>query len=426
MNYSPTILIYNVHSAMNAGDRALLECTIRQMRTNFPQAHFIILANWPEEPYFKEGDWEVIPSAWICSGIIHNWPIWKQIIAAGWGWLAAFMEARLKLHIARGNWQRLFDAYRRADLVVGVAGNQHYSTGRFGWPFPVTAMAPALGCLFDKPVYTMPQSWGPLKRGWERYLMRMVYGGSRLILVRDAVSLQLTRELKLPPEKVAYLPDIAFDFPAAAREEALTILGRYGYIPGTPAVGATILADPGRAAPAGKMSIYYDAMAEVLRRLGQQYDLPVYLFIQVGGPTVQENDRLVSRQFLDRMGADGHHIRLVDEFLSPAQLKACYGCMDLFLPTRLHSGIFALTMNVPCVFVGYLTKTLGVLQSLGLEDWLVQVGSIETEELWQKIEAAWLERKERSARLAALLPAVITESGRAGTLIAEDFARYGR
>lgn len=422
---SLNILIYNVHSTLNAGDRALLECTVRQIRDNFSNPHLIILSNWPEEPVLQEIDAEIVPSPWICSGVTQQWSIWKQIAAAGWGWLAAQLEARFGLRLAAGNWRKLFDAYKKADLVICVAGNQYFSTGRFGWPFPVTALSSALGHIYGKPGYTMPQSIGPLKRGWERRMLRDVYSLKRMIQLRDAISEHLASEIRLPMEKIVSLPDIAFDFPPAPSEEALAILQRYGYTPGSHAVGATIIGDPGRSQPPGSMKEYYRVMAEILRRLVKQYQLSVYLFIQVAGPTSQENDRLGINQVMAHLGEDSRHLCVVDELLTPAQLKACYGYMDLFLPTRMHSGIFAMSMGVPCIFVGYLTKTRGVLQALGLDEWMVQVGSVDTEEMWKKVETAWLERKERAAHLQNIIPPIVEECRKAGLLIAKDFAKYG-
>jgi colanic acid/amylovoran biosynthesis protein len=422
MNRQHKILVFNVHSTLNGGDRALLECTITQIKDHFQNADITILANFPYEPFYQENHINVLPSVWICSGVTQRKPIWKQILAAGWGWLAAFLEGWFGLRLAQGDWRKLFDAYHQSDLIVGVAGNQYYSTGRYGWPFPITALAPALGHIFKKPVYIMPQSIGPLKRKWERVLLRSIYANNRLILLRDAVSMQLAKEINLPKEKIKFFPDIAFDYSPSTRQEALDILGKYGFKPDTPSVGATIIADPGRSQPPGGIEAYYAAMAEVLKRLGENYGLPIYLFIQVSGPTSQEDDRLGISQVLERLGDKKKYIHFVNEILTPAQLKACYGCMELFLPTRMHSGIFAMTMNVPCIFIGYLTKTRGMMEAIGLQDWMLQVGSVDTEELWLKVANAWKERKERSAHLATIIPQIITECRKAGSLIAEDFA----
>jgi len=57
----------------------------------------------------------------------------------------------------------------------------------------------------------------------------------------------------------------------------------------------------------------------------------------------------------------------INQAVKPALLKACYGYMQAFLASRLHSGVFALGMNVPTIFIGYLSKTHGVLEALGLE-----------------------------------------------------------
>ena len=46
--------------------------------------------------------------------------------------------------------------------------------------------------------------------------------------------------------------------------------------------------------------------------------------------------------------------------------------MDIFIGTRLHSAIFAITENVPVVNISYHgTKSKGVMGTLNLEEWVI-------------------------------------------------------
>lgn len=416
-----TILITNIHSSQNAGDLALLEGTLMQLQAAFGQPDFILSTNWPQEAYFRQLPWPVVPSPWVCAGVRPGRPVWRQILAAVWGVLAALLEAGLGLRLACGPWRQLLDAYHQADLVVGVGGNQFYSTGRYGWPLPVSALSVALAHLFKKPFYCMPQSLGPLKRAWERRLLGWLYGRARRVQLRDALSLRLAAQIGLPPEIVRYTPDSAFDYPAAPAEEARAILGSFGYQPEIPALGVTILAEMGRSLAPGQIEQYYETMAAVLSRLITEHQLPVFIFIQVTGPTPLENDRLGALKVLARMGSAAAQVHLVDAPLTPAQLKACYGCMQLFLATRLHSGIFALGAGVPSLFVGYLSKTRGMLEQLGLADWCLDIAGLSAAELYPQVLRAWQQRRQNAARLAELLPAVVQASRAAGQQIAQDY-----
>ncbi len=131
----PRILLVNVHSTQNAGDLALLECALSQLRQSSPSSHFIICANWIDEAYYKKNQLEVIPSPFWIAGAGEGKPIWLQILRLLSGLLTAWW-AFCHLPLPRwSRWKPFVEAYRQADFVVGVAGNQFYSTGRYGWPF---------------------------------------------------------------------------------------------------------------------------------------------------------------------------------------------------------------------------------------------------------------------------------------------------
>jgi colanic acid/amylovoran biosynthesis protein len=422
----PTVLIVNVHSTRNTGDLALLESGLAALRAAFGRPRLLVSANWPEEDYFKSSlDFETVPSARWLVGVDRKRPFFQQLLSMFLGLilaqLAAWSGRILFGRLAPAGWRRLIMAYQQADLVAAVSGNQFFSTGRYGWPFPVTWMACALAHIFKKPLYVLPQSIGPLKRGWERIALRGVYGRARLVLLRDAASLHLALELGLPVDRVRYAPDPAFGLAAAPFKEALQVLSRYGYRPGDPAIGATLIASMGRFLPYDQVERYYTAMAHLFERIQCQLGARVYVFTQVSGPTEVEDDRRAAQTVRARLPG-GVDITLVEELLPPAVLKACFGCMDFFIASRLHSGIFALGMGVPSLFIGYLSKTSGMLQKLGLSDWVIDLAEVNEDTLWEQLQRGWFERQPRAARLAGLLPGLIADSHQAERWIEEDYA----
>ncbi|HNZ01963.1 MAG TPA: polysaccharide pyruvyl transferase family protein [Anaerolineaceae bacterium] len=418
----PRILLVNVHSTQNAGDLALLECALSQLRQSSPSSHFIICANWIDEAYYKKNQLEVIPSPFWIAGAGEGKPIWLQILRLLSGLLTAWW-AFCHLPLPRwSRWKPFVEAYRQADFVVGVAGNQFYSTGRYGWPFPLHALSVYMAHLFRKPFYTMPQSLGPLRRWWERLLMKWLYGRGKKIYLRDQVSIELAKSIGIPPKLLIYAPDPAFAFDEEEEKIACELLEKYGWKPGQLSIGATVLAFMGRTINSCHMHQYYRVIAGVLEKMISNLGVDVYLFIQVSGPTSMENDRNGAQKVLELMpGRLRHRTVLVDEQLSPALLKACYGKMNLFLATRLHSGIFSLGMHVPTVFVGYLTKTRGVLTSLDLADWCVPIDGLTEDDLWAVINQAWNDRYVRRKKLQEIIPGIACEALKVGSDILRDW-----
>ena len=422
----PQILIVNVHSTLNAGDSALLLMNMQQLKLGFKNPAFIVSANYPDEPFFHLiPAVEIIPSAFTLAGAQSGAPVPTQILrlfAAGirailFRWLPGREPPGLK---ERG-WRPFFSAYRKADLVVAVSGNQLLSMGRYGWPFPLTAFPIWLAHLFNKPLYVMPQSIGPFTRRWEKIIVKFLYSHARRVFLRDEVSLDLARQIGLPANRVSFAPDPAFALEGASQPEGLEILRRYGFEPGQPAVGMTVIAPLSRALKPGLVEQYYHDLAEALDHFTARTSAHIYLFNQVTGPTPREDDRLAGRQLLALLPKTAKNVKMVDETLSPAQLKACYAWMDLMLASRLHSGIFAMGAGVPTVLIGYFTKSRGLMQSMGLEDWVLELGNANAAQILDKLNRAWDQRDSLAALVNQKVGVISASILDLGLQIGKDF-----
>ena len=390
---SPTLLLTNFHSLRNAGDAALLEVTLKHLRASFTQPKVILSCNYPDENGLAQMVDEVVPSPAALVGSFSGQSPLLQAASLLQGLLMSRTQGRLP-----AGWQHLLSAYRQADLVLSMPGNQFFSMGRFGWPLLPSAASLWLAQRHERPLYILPQSIGPIQRGWETWLVRRLYRSSRLIFMRDAVSLRLVQSWDLNA-KLALAVDPSFDLPPAAPAEALAVLQRWGYDPQIPSLGVSVLPRMVHTLSASDLGTSRAALAGALGDLAAQ-GVRLFFFAQSRGPTPQEDDRLPACQVVAAL-PDPASAVLVDEELSPALLKACYGCMDAFVASRLHAGLFALGMGVPTLFIGYLTKTRGMLETLGGLEWLIPLEEINQAVLSEKLSALW---EQRAARHEALLP----------------------
>ncbi|MFZ3069766.1 MAG: polysaccharide pyruvyl transferase family protein [Anaerolineaceae bacterium] len=424
---TPTILIINFHSTRNAGDFALLLSTRQLLVGAFGNPHIIVSANWPGEEAYAQQGIEVVPSLWALAGVSRNGRVGKQIWLLMTNYLriawSGKKRALQKENTVDAEWKKLHDAYVQTDLVVGVPGNQFYSSGKHGWPFPATFSAVSLANSFKKPLYIMPQSIGPLHRWWERVLLKKGYSKARRVYLRDNKSLQLSSSIGLDQTIVEYAPDPAFGLRAEPDQTARDLLKTRGVKDDKPRLGVTVIAPMGHSLVASEVENYYRTVTGVLEQFLTTYDAQVVVFNQVSGPTEAENDGMAAHEICLELQQKTLDIVHIDEALPPALLKACYGQMDAFLASRLHSGIFSLGMGVPTLFIGYLSKTRGLLESIGLDQHVIDIKDLTQEKLWDKLRLIWSGRDQERKIIEAKLPEILEACQGPAEWIKKDFYR---
>lgn len=424
MNRQVKILIVNVHSSRNAGDLALLQTTIDLLRHSFKNATFWVSSNFTDENAILLLADRVIASPWKLAGGGTNRRTRYLVVNLLINWFAAISGIYHWKGWPNKSWLSLFEAYHDADLVVAVSGNQFFSSGRYGWPLLAIAMSVQLAKVFKKPVYIMPQSIGPFRSWWEKLLLRRSYSTARKIFIRDFQSLHLAGEVKLPSSRVQYVPDPAFTLKVASDSEAQAILEKYGYKRGMLTIGVTVIASMPSYLNQQQITNYYAVVASSLSELARKCDLDVFFFHQVIGPSNQEDDRIATSIVTHLMSISPERIHVIEDILKPDLLKACYGRMDIFLASRLHSGIFSLSMGIPTVFIGYLSKTRGILEALGIENNILELGELSQERLFIMLENTWLSRNTLRTSIIDKISNTIKQIQRAVDSIEHDYEDF--
>ncbi len=426
----PRVLMVNLHSTRNAGDAALMLAAIEQLQGNLSGCSLTLAMN---DPAGHETDARVIPSVLalvkeLRPGRPSRWRWWAMPILA-WlllGCLAYRWSGRLLAGGLSGSARALLAAYCRADLVVSCPGGFLYSSGRLGLSLILSVYTMALAWIAGKPLYILPQSIGPLARGWERALVRWLLRRARVVMVRDAISLAQAPVTAAERQRIRQLPDMAWTFGAAPRAEAEKWLAEQGVCVDSsrPLLGMTAIDWQAQKPGFQGQARYEQALSAAARLFVEQYGGQVVCFAQVCGPTYDQDDRVPARRIIAQAGLPPRDLCLVDGWSSAAQLKSAYGFMELFVGTRMHSNIFAISSGVPVIAIGYQFKTLGMARTVGLGDWVLDINAVDAALLTQKLAALWQARGQLRGDIARRLPRVEQEVQQAGQLVAVDYAQW--
>lgn len=419
---SVNILIINVHSSRNAGDAALTQVTIEQVQSRFPQGRITLAMDDPGS-YTGEG-------TALCSlfGLVRDGDSWRPRSLL---WLIPATLTPVLSHRCRGkaifaltprDWRAVLRAYLEADLIVSKPGGFLYSSGR-GVALLISLYTLALGWLAGKPVYLLPQSIGPFARRWERWLTGLVLNRLHTVIVREPISLSQLERCGVRVAGSHLLPDMAFAFRGAPEAVAQQWLYDHGLEPdsGSPLLGMTVIDYGAQNRRFSGQARYEAACAEAVRFFVKQIGGRAVIFPQVWGPSPSQDDRVPARRIAQQLVDLGQASIVVEDPLPPDLLKAVYGKMDVFVGTRMHSNIFALSQGVPAIAIGYQHKTQGIFQMLGLEQWSIRIEDVTGQVLREKLAALWQERATVRSHLHRILPGLIAQAQSVGALIAEDF-----
>jgi colanic acid/amylovoran biosynthesis protein len=286
----------------------------------------------------------------------------------------------------------------------------------------------ALALLAGKPVYMFPQSVGPLHRPWEGRLIRWLLERVRIVMVREPISLRLIQECGVRNPRCHLMPDVAFALPAAGREAGETWLRELGIdLPEKhPRLGMTMVNWGAQNPRFGLQTRYEAACAAAARFFIERYHGRVILFPQVWGPLASQDDRIPARRLAAQLADLADAVIVVEQPLPAGLLKSVYGWMDLFIGTRMHSNIFALSEGVPVIAIGYLHKTEGIACMAGVGEWAVDIQSMDEAVLVEKMRALWAERQAWREHILQVVPGLIRQARQAGKMVADDFFAVGQ
>ena len=238
-----------------------------------------------------------------------------------------------------------------------------------------------LSIRLRKKISLIAHSVGPFNNNTSKTIARFVFKRVDFLSTRETISKKILVELGIKEDKVQVLPDSAFALIPVLdknleclltkyklkKKEYATITARYWNFPGC---------DPYRVSQA--YDKYLSALAEIGDYLTKRkyVDKVVLVVHNDGKHNELEDDLKPINAVLERINQQDRVV-LIDEDLSPSMQSGLYGGARLMIGTRLHSVIFSLVGGAPAIAISYTHKVDGIMKMLGLENYVLNIKSME-------------------------------------------------
>lgn len=234
-----------------------------------------------------------------------------------------------------------------------------------------------------KPVYIMPNSFGPFPGFGVERMVRHTFNKCELITVRESISKSMLDGIGV---KSDLYPDLGFSLKGKSRENHEVDKIRSDY-PNYKLVGFTArpYRFPNSSDPEVKYIEYIDSIIEISKWLFNEGYLPVFIE-QTLSETTHENDGTAIEEIVSKL-IDNQYAIVSDDAYDCKDLKAIYKEMDYVIGTRFHSVIFSIAERTPAIAIEYGgNKGEGILRDMNLSKCGIAIEDINFKKLKESFE----------------------------------------
>lgn len=301
------------------------------------------------------------------------------------------------------------NALCEADLIISKPGGFLYDYGESVIPAPHQLLTILAATLTGKPVVIYAHSIGPFTRPTFNWLVRTIINRTQLVIVRDKPSLdECQKVLRLRRARIELTADEAFLLEGPYRKVGREHLNSMRVPNGLPLVGFTVVNwyFPSANNPAQCKDGYLQTIAQLIDYINSRYGaiVVVFPFVLRGGYGHAQDDEEVTERVHRLVG--NRDMVYICRQTDPSIVKSIQSEMEVFVGSRMHSNIFALSSLVPALAISYLPKTNGMMSLLGLSDFVLDINSLQLTDLQALFDRLWKDRTEIRARLTKIIPEV--------------------
>jgi colanic acid/amylovoran biosynthesis protein len=318
--------------------------------------------------------------------------------------LALLHRIGIRQPARRNRWLgSLLDAEFVGEIRGGDSFSDIYGFRRFFFGcLPLLSVA-----ILDRPYAMLPQTYGPFRRRTSRWLASVLLRRAAAILTRDEFSEPTV--LELCGRRPSFCPDVAFTLEARKPDHVTFLserleLGGQDFIVGVNVSGLLYMGGYTRENMFGLRDEYHDLVDHLLEHVLSSTSAKILLVPHVFG-SEQEEDACAS--ILHSLGTryPGRVFALAGP-LSECEVKWLIGRTDFFIGSRMHACIAALSQCVPAVGLAYSDKFLGVFQSVGVGESVIDLRKADLSEVVARTLSAAERRLELKDRLQSRIPVI--------------------
>jgi colanic acid/amylovoran biosynthesis protein len=413
-----TYAITHCYTDMNKGDAAIIQSTINLLRQADPNGRILLYSTFgPKDRRFdKEHDYIEPMADALYPAILSNpqrlrwfpheasriFPLLINVlqslcllVSINPVWVAIF---------ARGKQATGIRELARADVIISKGGSyltsqnlsfrQAISLATMLYPF-IFAIRYRCSCVI------FSQSLGPINGRFNQFLFHQVLKRITRIYVREELCIREYESVRKldSVQKSILIPDTAFFYkspPVGWQGSDAFRQVQAGFDKGRLKIGITCVNHAFKyiANPAERESRrrnYFQAIVALVRHLRETQDAQIHIFPQVtvGNSHEGHNDITLSRRLASVFcDTDGDNVSFHEHDFSPTELRELYSDMDVFVGTRLHSVIFAVSTGCPAINIAYHgTKSKGVFSGFeALKENVIAIDTITANDLIQRTD----------------------------------------
>lgn len=384
MKSKKVITITNAYTWYNKGDSGILLATIDILKKVYDNVEFNILSFTPNVDKKHYCEDKSVKN--VYSNVLNPYPYRKgkvgkiiaivklffKMISMQFG-LTFFRNMTIKKH-------ENLRALQKSDMIVvcggGFLGGKKLDSLMHVYQIYVDT-------IFHKPVYVMGTSIEPTKSKFVKYYTDKILKKVNFVFARESITEKYLLEI-LDNDKHIQIPDMAFmleniqknfDFVDELRIKNDILFG----------ITVRNWNFPNLKNKHNAMENYINSVKDfMVKELKKR--LCVFVFIpQVTVST--GDDTVIAEEIKNRLPEKYQNKFIIkrDDW-SPSEIKSLIANMDYFVGTRMHSNIFATSMCVPTTAIAYEKKTNGIMETVGLENYIIEIDDITSSDLYNKVE----------------------------------------
>lgn len=318
--------------------------------------------------------------------------------------LLVFFAFVVRITGGRRGVKRLFPVLEQVDKIdicFAISGGDSFSD-IYGWRRLLYVVMPQiLAILSGKPLVLLPQTIGPFRGACSTLLARFVLENAIKIYSRDEAGVILTRKLLRDAKchkNVDFCYDLGFllepkqcpavdTFVNALREEKCELIGLN--------VSGLLMAGGYTCKNQFNLRIDYPELVfELVSKLLDRNVQNRVILVSHVFDSPNESDTEACRKVLQRLGSVyKERTHFIDKELAAPEVKYLIGKCDFFIGSRMHACIGALSQSIVTASLGYSDKFIGVMQSIGLTNTVIDLRENSINEIISKVYRIYDEKE---------------------------------
>ena len=413
-NIVVNFLITESWTVNSKGDAAIIVGMIKTLKKFYPSCNIMILSNTPNEDSRYFSGFGACTQSRLFNYVGRDTPRIILFLEYSLKMILYLLWNKLKFLPLSKNDRIILELYMKADLIISCGG------GRLGgnrYHTIITNFFPLyLAKKMGKKIYFFAQSVEPSKSRIINYITKFILNKIDLITVRERYSFELLNSLGIQ-NRIYITADSAFLMDGESNYDGFELLAAEGIAKNTGLkIGLSVMKLTDSVDSKENEENYFNSIIKTVEKLIEEKKATIVFFST--NIFSKWDDRHVAHKIKKQIRSDlKENVHVLTRDYLPEQLKAMIGTMDMFVGTRLHANIFALSMKVPTIAIGFQQKTYGTMEMFDLTDFILDVKTITPQKTFMLISRLLEERQIIRQKIEEKLTCVQSEAFRNGEFI---------